>query len=151
MNNQCNIDHLSLTSTFMHFSSSVVHSQMLAVVLSLASFFPQPSFRDQFLPRFLFLLTSLLIHKVHDLLREEVVAAIFSMAAVDFGFFYKNFIPQLLASCPLGEECSRFLGQGLTTTDVSHFSCIEGVVLFVDKHFALFAFQCQLDFKLEIG
>ena len=38
-----------------------------------------------------------LMHKSHDLLKEEIILAIYHMASVDFGAFFKQFLPEFLS------------------------------------------------------
>ena len=38
-----------------------------------------------------------LTHKSHELLKEEIILAIFHMASVDFGAFFKQFVPEFLS------------------------------------------------------
>lgn len=37
------------------------------------------------------------MHKSHDLLKEEIILAAFHMANVDFGAFFKQFLPEFLS------------------------------------------------------
>jgi len=45
-----------------------------------------------------------LLAKTHNLLRDEIVIAIYHMAAVDFTTFYNQFIPQYLEQSPLNNS-----------------------------------------------
>ena len=38
-----------------------------------------------------------LMHKSHDLLRDEIIFAIYHMANVDFSAFFKQFLPEFLS------------------------------------------------------
>ena len=38
-----------------------------------------------------------LMHKSHDLLKEEIILAVYHMARVDFGAFFKQFLPEFLS------------------------------------------------------
>jgi len=58
----------------------------------------QTIFKEELLPHFLTVLLQSLVDKNHGLLQDEVVGALYSMAAVDFEFFYMRFIPSFLAS-----------------------------------------------------
>ena len=42
-------------------------------------------------------LMQVLMHKTHDLLKEEIILAIYHMANVDFGAFFKQFLPEFLS------------------------------------------------------
>ena len=46
--------------------------------------------------QFLNVLLQALVVKSHDLLQEDIVAAIYNMAAVDFSMFYKTFVSDFL-------------------------------------------------------
>ena len=46
------------------------------------------------LPTFLTILFGVLAGKAHELLRDEVIAAVYDMAAVDFDGFYRSVRPR---------------------------------------------------------
>ena len=46
--------------------------------------------------QFLNVLLQALVIRSHDLLQEEIITAVYNMASVDFGMFYKTFIPAFL-------------------------------------------------------
>ena len=48
-------------------------------------FFFQPIFTESLIGHFLTVLMQVLMHKSHDLLKEEIILAAFHMANVDFG------------------------------------------------------------------
>ena len=56
----------------------------------------KPIFTEALIGHFLTVLLQVLIHKSHDLLREEIVLAVYHMASVDFGAFFKQFLMQFL-------------------------------------------------------
>jgi len=45
-----------------------------------------------------------LLAKTHNLLRDEIVTAIYHMAAQDFTTFYNQFVPQYLEQSPLNNS-----------------------------------------------
>ncbi len=51
------------------------------------------------LAQFLNVLIQVLVHKSHDLLREEIAITVYNMASVDFDAFYSSFLPHLLSTC----------------------------------------------------
>ncbi|XP_065345250.1 exportin-6-A [Cloeon dipterum] len=55
-------------------------------------------FKEELLPHFLTVLLQCLVEKNHGLLQDEVIGALYSMAAVDFEYFYMRFIPSFLAA-----------------------------------------------------
>jgi len=46
--------------------------------------------------QFMNVLLQTLLVRSHDLLQEDIVIAIYNMAAVDFSMFYKKFLPEFL-------------------------------------------------------
>lgn len=46
--------------------------------------------------QFLNVLLQALVVKSHDLLQEDIIAAVYNMASVDFSMFYKTFVPNFL-------------------------------------------------------
>lgn len=64
-------------------------------------------FRDQFLGLYLTVLLNTLINKSHALLAEDIAAAIFNMASVDFHTFYYSFIPVFLSQLDGLDSCQR--------------------------------------------
>jgi hypothetical protein len=55
-------------------------------------------FREELLPQFLTVLLRSLIHKSHALLADDIVVALYNMAAVNFVAFRDAFLPQFLHS-----------------------------------------------------
>lgn len=60
---------------------------------------PQGLFRTGMLPQFIHVLLQCLVARSHDLLRDEVYAALHNMAAVDFDAFHDSLLPAFLQSC----------------------------------------------------
>lgn len=56
-------------------------------------------FRTGMLPQFIHVLLQCLVARSHDLLRDEVYAALHNMAAVDFDAFHDSLLPAFLQSC----------------------------------------------------
>jgi hypothetical protein len=54
-------------------------------------------FTESLIGNFLTVFMQVLIHKSHDLLRDEITMAVFHMATVDFGGFFKQFLPECLS------------------------------------------------------
>ena len=44
------------------------------------------------------MLLQVLVHRSHDLLKDEIVSCIFDMAKVDFVYFFNDFIAHFLAN-----------------------------------------------------
>ncbi|KAI8501262.1 Exportin-6 [Branchiostoma belcheri] len=59
----------------------------------------QAIFKSSLLFQFLNVLLQVLVHRSHDLLREEIAIAAYNMASVDFDVFFTTFLPQFLAGC----------------------------------------------------
>ncbi|XP_059490018.1 exportin-6-A [Neocloeon triangulifer] len=55
-------------------------------------------FKEELLPHFLTVLLQCLVDRNHGLLQDEVTGALYSMAAVDFEYFYLRFVPSFLAA-----------------------------------------------------
>ena len=58
----------------------------------------KPAFIENLIEHFLTVLLQVILHKSHDLLKEEIILAIYHMANVDFNAFFKQFLPQFLAN-----------------------------------------------------
>ncbi|KAJ8245789.1 hypothetical protein GJAV_G00260340 [Gymnothorax javanicus] len=56
-------------------------------------------FCSSMLFHFINVLLMVLVRRSHELLQEEIVLAVYNMAAVDFDCFYSTFLPQFLSSC----------------------------------------------------
>lgn len=56
-------------------------------------------FKNHLLERFLMALFTVLFHRSHNLLADEIANAIHSLATVDTAWFFGNFIPTFLTSC----------------------------------------------------
>ncbi|XP_066292131.1 exportin-6-like isoform X2 [Branchiostoma lanceolatum] len=56
-------------------------------------------FKSSLLFQFLNVLLQVLVHRSHDLLREEIAIAVYNMASVDFDVFFTTFLPQFLSGC----------------------------------------------------
>ena len=64
-------------------------------------------FRRLLLARFLTVLIQTLLHRSHDLLRDDIAAAVHSLAAVDLRGFCEHFVPALLRDTPGLDEQQR--------------------------------------------
>lgn len=72
----------------------------------------QPIFYKGMQSQFMNVLLQVLVHKSHDLLQEEIVVVIYSMASVHFDRFYAEFLPQFLTGCEgLDNTQKNTLGQ----------------------------------------
>ena len=58
----------------------------------------KPAFIESLIEHFLTVLLQVILNKSHDLLKEEIILAIFHMASVDFNAFFKQFLPQYLTN-----------------------------------------------------
>lgn len=73
------------------------------------------------LHQFLKVLIQALVHKSHDLLQEEIGISIYNMASVDFGGFYRVFIPHVLSECEdINAEQRNILAKNFQTETVSY-------------------------------
>ena len=59
-------------------------------------FFFQPIFTESLIGHFLTVFLQVLMHKSHDLLKEEITLTIFHMANVDLNAFFKQFLMDFL-------------------------------------------------------
>lgn len=66
--------------------------------------FHKEAFRRTVLKEFLSLFFSLLLNKGLTILQDEIIAICYNMAAVDFDYFFHNFLPQFLNSCETLDE-----------------------------------------------
>ena len=57
-------------------------------------------FRRLLLARFLTVLIQALLHRSHDLLRDDIATTVHSLAAVDLAAFCERFVPALLQDTP---------------------------------------------------
>ncbi len=57
----------------------------------------KPVFTESLIGHFLTAFIHVLVHKSHDLLKEEITVATFNMASVDFEAFFKHFLPEYLS------------------------------------------------------
>ena len=67
-------------------------------------------FREELLAEFLTVLIRVLVAKSHNLLREDIGAAVFGLASVDLAAFHSAFLPSLLAGLEGLDDSQR---QGL--------------------------------------
>lgn len=77
-----------------------IFKQNLAALESLNEkwkLYQKPVFTETLIVQFLTVLLQVLIHKSHDLLREEITIAIFNMASVDYEAFFSRFLLEFLA------------------------------------------------------
>ena len=58
----------------------------------------KPAFVESLIEHFLTVLLQVILNKSHDLLKEEIILAIYHMATVDFNAFFKQFLPQYLTN-----------------------------------------------------
>lgn len=80
-------------------------------------------FCTEFLSQFLTVMLHALVEKRHALLRDELVAAVYALAAVDFHAFHTDFIPQFLATFPdLNHQQMESLLNFTHDTDLPTFS-----------------------------
>ena len=56
----------------------------------------QPLFKESLITEFLIVFLRVLSDRSHDLLRDEIVSSVHSMASVDFDAFFRHFLPQFL-------------------------------------------------------
>ncbi|XP_071749050.1 exportin-6-A isoform X2 [Lepeophtheirus salmonis] len=54
-------------------------------------------FMESLITQFLTVLLQVLIHRSHDLLREEIITAVYNMASVDFNAFFSGFLQVFLS------------------------------------------------------
>ncbi|XP_043246951.1 exportin-6-like isoform X1 [Amphibalanus amphitrite] len=67
----------------------------------------KPVFRRLLLARFLTVLIQTLLHRSHDLLRDDIASTVHSLAAVDLRGFCEHFVPALLRDTPGLDEQQR--------------------------------------------
>ena len=67
-------------------------------------------FRESLLGQFVIVLLQVIVHKMHDLLQEEIVIVIYNMASVDFELYYSRLLPEFLTNIDgLNDEQKRVL------------------------------------------
>jgi hypothetical protein len=74
--------------------------ESLATLNDKCRLFQQPGFRP-LLQNFLHVLMGVLLAQTHDLLRDDIVNTIYSMASVDIAWFFNNFMVAFLQSCTM--------------------------------------------------
>jgi hypothetical protein len=67
----------------------------------------QAVFCEELLPQFLTVLLRALVERSHQLLQEEVLGALYSMASVDLVAFHERFLPGFLGTTPGLDDSQR--------------------------------------------
>lgn len=64
-------------------------------------------FKVHLLERFLMALFTVLFQQSHNLLADEIAAAVHSLASVNIGWFFQHFLPTFLSSCEGVDDMQR--------------------------------------------
>ena len=88
----------------------------------------QSVFTEDLIVQFLTVLLQVLLHRSHDLLREEITACVYNMAAVDFEAFFAHFVARFLEQTEGVDDGQRqMLKANLKTDTVSELSLLSSM------------------------
>ena len=81
------------------------------------------------------MLLQVLVQKSHDLLQEEILSCIYSMASVDFASFHTEFLPAFLGDIDgLNEEQKVLLVEQYKIVQVGPCTCLAVIISGVYKY-----------------
>ncbi|XP_063983905.1 exportin-6 isoform X2 [Diachasmimorpha longicaudata] len=81
--------------------------QSLEVLNSRWRLYQKEVFKSHLLERFLMALFTVLIHRSHNLLADDIAVAIHNLAGVDINWFFSHFLPTFLAGCEGLDDVQR--------------------------------------------